>query len=103
VDDVRWEIGDRLDAFDPRLTQPKSDLELSLTIAARDVWVAVLSAMAGVTGTGYPVVRLDAQRVGSTDRATAADEVGNAPRADGETAGEPAPRQCRPGVSPLRS
>jgi hypothetical protein len=62
-DDVLLEIGDRLDHFAPRLAQKRSDLELVLTVEATDVWLAVLLAMAAVTSTGYPVVRLDAEPV----------------------------------------
>jgi hypothetical protein len=76
MDDVRWEIGNRLDAFEPRLSQRKADLELSLTIAAADLRVAVLLAMSAVTGTGYPVVRLDAQPAAqSADQATVAADM----------------------------
>lgn len=76
VDDVRREIGDRLDAFDPRLSQRTAELELSLTIAATDLWVAVLLAMSVVTGTGYPVVALAAQSVEqSADQASVAADL----------------------------
>ena len=63
VDDVLHEFGDRLDAFEPRLSQPTADFELSLTIVAGDLWVAILAAMSAVTGTGYPVLQLDARAV----------------------------------------
>ena len=62
-DEVLVEIGDRLDDLQPRLVRRSSDLQLSLTVRADDVWLAVLLAMAAVTSTGYPVVRLDARPV----------------------------------------
>ncbi len=60
VNDVRQEIGRRLDDYEPQLLRKQAELELSLTITAGDLWVAVLTAMAAVTGTGYPVIELDA-------------------------------------------
>ena len=59
--DVLTEIGDRLDEFEPRLSEVGAHLELSLTVVAADLWVAVLLAMAAVTATGYHVTRLDAR------------------------------------------
>ena len=66
LDDVANEIGDRLDPYQPRLAESATGLELSLTVVASDLWVAVLLAMAAVTGVGYPVVRLDAWPVEPT-------------------------------------
>ncbi|HET9872709.1 MAG TPA: hypothetical protein VFP89_08965 [Propionibacteriaceae bacterium] len=60
LEDVADEIGDRLDAYRPQLSEAAAGLELSLTVVAADLWVAVLLAMAAVTGVGYPVARLDA-------------------------------------------
>ena len=59
LEEVRDEIGDRLDRYQPRLSQRPSELELSLTVVAGDLWSAVLLALAAVTNTGYPVERLD--------------------------------------------
>ena len=61
VDDVLAEMGDRLDAHEPLLSEGETGLELSLTVVASDLWVAVLLAMAAVTDVGYAVVRLEAR------------------------------------------
>lgn len=61
VDDMLAEIGDRLQAYEPQLTWQGAGLELTLTVEGRDLWLAVLSAMAAVTALGYPVVELDAR------------------------------------------
>ena len=47
LQDVVGEIGDRLDAYQPRLRErPSRASMLSLTVVARDLWLAVLLAMA---------------------------------------------------------
>lgn len=66
--DVRRELGGRLDDLEPRLSWDRDDLRLSLTVAASDLWGAVLTAMAAVTGTGYPVQRLDVRPVTAATR-----------------------------------
>ena len=66
LNEVATEFGDRLDGYQPRLAESAAGLELSLTVAASDLWVAVLLAMAAVTGVGYAVVRLEAWPVEPT-------------------------------------
>lgn len=60
--EVLDEIGTRLDGFEPRLSRRRATLWVSLTVRAGDLWHAVLMAMAAVTGTGYPVMRIEAQQ-----------------------------------------
>lgn len=66
--EVQDEIGTRLDDLEPRFSWRKAELWVSLTVTAGDLWLAVLRAMAAVTGSGYPVVRLDARPVGPPGR-----------------------------------
>ena len=54
VEEIRSEIGDRLDDYLPLLRRTKDGrLVLTLRIAAADLWLSVLLAMAAVTTTGY--------------------------------------------------
>ncbi|GAA3633229.1 hypothetical protein [Microlunatus ginsengisoli] len=61
LDDVRIELGDRLDGYDALLSHGEGGFELSLTIVARDLWAAVLQALAATAQLGYRPVRLDAR------------------------------------------
>ena len=54
IDEIRREIGDRLDDSRPGLQRSPGDgLVLTLTVVAADLWLSVLLAMAAVTPTGY--------------------------------------------------
>jgi len=54
IEEIRHEIGDRLDDNQPILQRGQAgELVLSLTVVAADLWLSVLLAMVSVTQTGY--------------------------------------------------
>lgn len=67
VDEIRTEIGDRLDRHQPDLHKNHDGrLVLTLTIAAADLWISLLLAMAAVTPTGYPPQWVEARPSSNT-------------------------------------
>ena len=65
VEDIMTELGDRLETYQPDLrSRPDGSVVLSLTIVAADLWLAILLAMAGVTGTGYSPTWIEAEPAG---------------------------------------
>ena len=67
VEEVLVEIGDRLDQYGPRLAAAHDgNLVLRLTVAASDLWLALLMAMNAVAGIGYTPEWVEAKSHGTT-------------------------------------
>jgi hypothetical protein len=69
TEEVRHEIGDWLDDNQPMLQRGQAgELVLSLTVAAADLWLSLLLAMASVTQTGYQPHWIEARPTAASRR-----------------------------------